>query len=179
MADRGRAIGPPLIETYAALAARVRATPPPAGVPARIVAVDGRGAAGKTTFAGRLAAALGAVTVVHTDDVAGRVGHPWWPTLEREVLADLRPGVLLIEGVSSSRLAIADRLTLAIWLQAPEEVRRPRGIARDGPDAGWERYAAEEDEFFGADPAADRADLVVDGAPTVPYDPATEYVRLR
>lgn len=143
--------------------------------------MDGRGAAGKTTFARRLAAALGDARVVHTDDVVARVGHPWWPALEADVLARPGPGVLIVEGVSSSRRAIADRLTLAIWLHVPTVSRLARGIARDGaataPD--WDRYEAEENTFFATDPAQDRADLVVDGAPTVPHDPGTTYVRLR
>jgi hypothetical protein len=41
------------------------------------------------------------------------------------------------------------------------------------------RLAAEEDRFFSADPVWERAALVVDGAPGLPHDPETEYVRLR
>lgn len=168
------------VESFAVLAGRIRAEPP-AGVAARIVAVDGRGAAGKTTFAGRLAAALGVARVVHTDDVVAQVGHPWWPALEAGVLARPGPGVLIIEGVSSARRAVADRLTLAIWLHVPTVPRLARGIAREGaataPD--WDRYEAEENAFFATDPAQDRAGLIVDGAPTLPHDPRTMYVRLR
>jgi predicted kinase len=169
------------VESYAELAARILGAEPPAGVPARIVAVDGRGAAGKTTFAARLARALPGARVAHTDDVADRVGHPWWPTLEAEVLADPGTGVLLIEGVSSSRRAIAGRLTYGIWLTVPAAPRLARAIARDGPAAAadWDRYEAEETAFFAGDPAWERADLVVDGAPAIPHDPQTEYVRRR
>jgi hypothetical protein len=149
-----------------------------------VVAVDGQGAAGKTTFSGRLAAALGGAPVVHTDEVVARVGHPWWPALEAEVLAPLTatgPPVLLIEGVSASRRAITDRLACAIWMHVPSGQRLVRGIARDGPVAAadWDRYEAEEAAFFAADPVWERADLVVDGAPEFPHDPETEYVRLR
>ncbi|HEY6748907.1 MAG TPA: hypothetical protein VI357_24720 [Mycobacteriales bacterium] len=169
------------VETFAELAARIRALPPAGGLRTRIVAVDGRGAAGKTTFAARLAAALGDPPVVHTDDVHARVGHPWWPALEGDMLAPLTaggPDVLIIEGVSSSRRAITGRLAYGIWLHVPTGPRLARGIDRDGPDADWAAYEAEEDAFFAADPAQDRADLVVDGAPSLPHDPATEYVRL-
>jgi adenylate kinase family enzyme len=146
--------------------------------------VDGRGAAGKTTFAARLAAALDGAPVVHTDDVVARVGHPWWPTLEEQVLAPLAaggPDVLIIEGVSSSRRAIADRLAYAIWLHVPTGPRLARAIERDGPAAAadWAGYEAEENAFFAADPAPDRADLVVDGASALPHAATTEYVRLR
>ena len=147
------------------------------------MAVDGRGAAGKTTFAGRLAGALGGAPVVHTDDVHARVGHPWWPALETDVLAPLAAGgpeVLVIEGVSSSRRAITGRLAYGIWLHVPAGPRLARGIARDGPAAAADRagYEAEEDAFFAADPAPDRADLHVDGTPTLPHDSTTGYVRL-
>jgi hypothetical protein len=169
------------VETFAELAARIRATAPRGGLRTRIVAVDGRGAAGKTTFAARLAGALGGAPLVHTDDVVARTGHPWWPALEAEVLAPLAAGgpeVLIVEGVSSSRRAITDRLAYGIWLHVPVGPRLARGIERDGPDADWAAYQVEENAFFAADPAPDRADLVVDGAPALHHDPATEYVRL-
>jgi hypothetical protein len=176
-----RGLTVPEVESFGELAARIRATAPPASMVTRIVAVDGRGAAGKTTFAARLSRALGGARVVHTDDVVARFGHPWWPALESDVLARLEPGVLIIEGVSASRRAIADRLSYAIWLQVDTGRRLARGVARDGPQAAadWDRYEDEENRFFAADPAGDRADLVVDGAPTLPHDPETEYVRLR
>ena len=172
------------VETFAELADRIRGLAPRGGLGTRIVAVDGRGAAGKTTFAGRLSAALGGAPVVHTDDVVARVGHPWWPALEAEVLAPLTAGgpeVLIIEGVSSSRRAITDRLAYAIWLHVPPAPRLAPALGRDGPAAAadWAGYEAEEDAFFATDPADTRADLLIDGAPTVPYHPATEYVRLR
>lgn len=192
-----------MVESYAALADRVRSGPAPAGF--RLVAVDGRGAAGKSTFAARLAAALDGVPVLHTDDFASWDKTPWWPRLEEQVLQPLgagRPGryqrydwelralaewhdvpvgTVVLEGVSSSRRAVAARLTLAVWLDVPAPVRIRRGLLRDGPEAApiWPGYEAEEDAFFGADGPVERAYLVVDGAPTVPHDPATEYVRLR
>ncbi|WP_207957550.1 uridine kinase [Streptomyces sp. YIM 98790] len=70
----------------------------------RLVAVDGPGGAGKSTFAARLAVALGtapgaqgqAVPVVHTDDFASWDNTlDWWPRLEQQVLRPLgagRPG---------------------------------------------------------------------------------------
>jgi hypothetical protein len=189
VAGRGRALRPPLsrplprVESYRELAARIAALDPVGGLRTRVVAVDGRGAAGKTTFSDRLAAALGGAPVVHADDVVARVGHPWWPTLEAEVLAPLAatgPEVLLIEGVSVSRRAIIGRLAYGIWMHVPTGRRLVRGIARDGPGAAaeWDRYEAEETAFFAADPVWERADLVVDGAPSVPHDPETGYVRL-
>ena len=43
---------------------------PPSCGPVRLIAVDGHAGSGKSTFAGRLAEALGGAPVVHTDDLA-------------------------------------------------------------------------------------------------------------
>ena len=68
------------MQTFRSLAGSILARP--GGV--RLVAVDGYGGAGKSTFAARLAAALGGAAVVHTDDFAtGAPGVEWWPRLEQ------------------------------------------------------------------------------------------------
>jgi uridine kinase len=145
------------VETFAALAARILARPAQCG-PVRLVAIDGPGGAGKSTFAARLADALGQVRVVHTDDFASW-DNPlnWWPRLEQQVLQPLGAGrtgrfqrydwdrralaewhevpavgVLILEGVSSARRAVAERLTYVVWIQADPEVRLRRGLERDG-----------------------------------------------
>ena len=86
---------------------------------------------------------------------------------------------MILEGVSSARAAVTDRLTYAIWIDAPAEVRLRRGLERDGKKArpNWERWMAEEDAFFAKDPVRERADLIVDGNPEVPHDPELELVR--
>ena len=115
------------VESFRSLAESILALP--GGV--RLVAVDGYGGAGKSTFATRLAAALGGAAVVHTDDFAtGEPGVEWWPRLEREVIVPLSAGeaaryrrwdweakrlagwhtvepmpAVVIEGVSSARRA--------------------------------------------------------------------------
>lgn len=144
--------------------------------PVRLVAVDGRGGAGKTTFAAALAAAAGGARVVHTDTYADRhEGRPWWPELLREVidpLANGAPGavepapIVIIEGVSAGRREWADHLTFVIWIDTPAPVRRARVVARDGPDAeaSWAAYEAEEDAFYAADPVRDRADVIIEPA---------------
>ena len=171
----------------------------------RLVAIDGPGGAGKTAFAERLSHALGDATIVQTDDFASwddPLG--WWPRLEAEVLEPLargriaryraydwaarKPGprrvvrpadVVILEGVSSARAAVTDRLTYAIWIDAPAEVRLRRGLERDGKKArpNWERWMAEEDAFFAKDPVRERADVIVDGNPEAPHDPELEFVR--
>lgn len=87
--------------TVEALAARVLAAPPRGAC--RVVAVDGFAGAGKTTFAGRLAAALGhrlgcdegspGVPVIHTDEFASHDDFFGWDArLVAQVLAPLAAG---------------------------------------------------------------------------------------
>lgn len=188
--------------TYPALARRIAALAPSCG-PVRVVAVDGPSGAGKTLLAGRLARALGGgVPVIGSDDFpVPWDGGPlaWWDPLAEQVLGPLsagragafRPydwrrgsygppaevpvtGVLLVEGVGAAWRECP--AALRIWLDAPREVRRRRVIERDGPDhlGPWAGWSAAEDAHFRADRTFERADLRLDGAATVPYDPEAE-----
>lgn len=194
------------VKRYADLAALIRSAPARCGQ-GRLVAIDGPGGAGKSVFADRLAACLGGAPIVHTDDFASW-DEPihWWHRLEAEVLGRLERGepvryqaydwsrrqlgdwrelrasdVVLLEGVSSARRAVADRLSLAIWVEAPRAVRLARGLARDGEAmrAQWEVWMAEEDAHYAVDRSRDRADVIVDSAPPITHDPQSEYVHLR
>jgi hypothetical protein len=181
---------------YAELAARVLARPPRLG-PVRLVTVDGPAGAGKTTFADRLVAALGdAATVVHMDDLyAGWHDiEGCWPRVEEWLLAPLRAGrparvrhydwhegrfveqehevpprpVLVLEGVGSGRRAVAAETTLAVWVDAPPDLRLARGVERDGEElrGEWLRWQAEEAAHFAREGTRGRAELVVDGTRT-------------
>lgn len=193
------------VATFADLAAMiVRRTPP---MPVRLVAVDGPGGSGKSTFAARLATFLDDAPMVHTDDFASH-DEPidWWHLLEEGVLrpyADGRPArfrpydwvarrragwvevppapVVLIEGVSSARAAARDRLTYSAWLQTDRSERLRRGLERDGAElAGfWAGWMAAEDAFYAGDPTVDTVDLVVDGDPRLPHDSEREFVVIR
>ncbi len=79
-------------------------------------------------------------------------------------------GALIVEGCGSGALAAAPYLSLLVWVDAPHDVRRARGIGRDGEifRPYWELWAAQERELFAAERTAGRADVRVDG--TVPYD---------
>lgn len=89
------------VETYVDLARRILDQPARLGR-TRLVAVDGPSGAGKTVFAGRLAAAVAAVLgpaggappVVHTDDLLDGWADQltFWPRLDRWVLQPLRSG---------------------------------------------------------------------------------------
>jgi uridine kinase len=195
-----------VISRFTDLAEAIRRAPARCGS-VRLVAIDGPGGAGKSVFAERLARHLGGALVIHTDDFASW-DNPveWWGRLEDEVLGPVERGewpvrfraydwvarrlgewreippsdVILLEGVSSSRQAVAKRLSLAVWIEAPLDRRLARGLERDGAAmrAQWEQWMAEEHAHFAEDRARDRADVIVDGAPSMPHDPEEEFVRL-
>jgi uridine kinase/glycosidase len=191
------------VMTFADLAAAVRAHEPRLGQ-VRLVAVDGHGGAGKSAFAERLARTLGGAPTVHTDDFASWEDPTgWWPSLEAAVLEPLARGVaarfraydwvkrgpgewrdvepadvVILEGVSSGRAAAADRLSFVVWVEAPRDRCIERGVARDGEAmrAQWQDGYEREDAFYATDPVRDRADLIVDGDPSLPHDPDREFV---
>jgi uridine kinase len=195
------------VERYADLARTLRSLPPRSG-PVRLVAVDGPGGSGKTTYADRLARALDGAPVVHTDDFVDSWADAtgFWPRWEEQVLAPLVAGrsgryqrydwvagrlaawrevppapVVILEGVSSARSAVAGSLTLAVWVEAPAEERSARALLRDGSGTAvdWAIWRAQEERHFAWDRTRERADVVVDTASELPHDPTTEYVALR
>jgi uridine kinase len=86
--------------------------------------------------------------------------------------------VVVVEGVTCTRRTAAPHLAYSIWVETPEQYRLDRGIARDGEDHRdlWLTWMRAEREFFAADETKRRADLRVDGAPTVAHDPDTQVV---
>ena len=175
----------------ARIAADVRERRPLDGMRTRIVAIDGLGGSGKSSFARHLARALGDVPIVQTDDFA-TWDNPidWWPQLLERVLIPLsrseparyershwggdRDGELvevdptefvILEGVTASREAFAPYVTYSIWIETPAELRLQRGLDRDGPDAleQWQTWMAEEDRYVERERPDERADLVIEG----------------
>jgi uridine kinase len=171
------------------LVERIRVKEPPAGMPTRIVAVDGPGGAGKSALAERLAKELDA-QIVHTDDFASW-DNPidWWPRLIAEVLEPLlrnetarfrctnwkggpeewrevEPSdFVILEGVSASRDAFRRFLTYTIWIETPRRLRLARGLERDGEAsrAQWNQWMAAEDAYMERERPGERADTVLPG----------------
>ncbi|WP_433303335.1 uridine kinase family protein [Actinoplanes sp. CA-030573] len=141
-----------------------------AGGRPRVIAVDGRGGGGKTTLAGRLARALGAAAVVHSDDVAWAHSRFGWDDLMIDgILEPLRAGgavryrppgwerdgrdghievpaglaTVIVEGVGVSRETLAPYLDVAIWVQSDYAEAKRRGVRRDMAEEG--RDAEEAD----------------------------------
>ncbi|GAB7185589.1 hypothetical protein ATKI12_5420 [Kitasatospora sp. Ki12] len=180
----------PVDDALGALAAELRALPPSCG-PVRLVAVDGHAGSGKTTFAGRLAAALDGAPVVRLDDLATHQElFGWTGRLRAQVLEPLAAGrdagyrvydwtlrrfagtaavpaapVVLVEGVGAGRREVRPWLARVIWMELDAAAARRRGEERDGPDLAefWAGWARAESAHFAVDPSRPHAATRVDG----------------
>ena len=132
-------------------------------------------------------------TVLHLDDLydgwTGLEGS-LWPRLSAQVLEPMRrgrpgryqrydwgagafdgwvdvplPRVLVLEGCGSARRTADAFVVLRVWVQAPQDVRLARGLARDGEAARphWLRWMADEAAHFARERTAERADVRLDG----------------
>lgn len=156
----------------------------------RLLCLDGPAGSGKTTLASAVLARRTGV-VVHVDDlVPGWQGSlaDVAATLADDVLAPLAAGkpagyrrwdwhadawaehvpvartpLLVVEGVASGSAQVAAFAAAVVWVEARPEVRRVRGIARDGDAFAphWDAWARTEAAHFAAEHTRLRADLVV------------------
>lgn len=86
-------------------------------------------------------------------------------------------GIVVVEGVYSTRSELAQMYDFRIWVTAPPEMRLARGLERDGEDARslWvDEWMPEEDRYVNQDRPHERAHLVVDGASALVDDPSAE-----
>jgi uridine kinase len=77
----------------------------------------------------------------------------------------VEPGPLLVvEGCGSSVGAARPYVAVSVFVEADRDLRRRRGLARDGAayEPHWDRWAAREAELFEGDCTRGRADLVID-----------------
>lgn len=172
------------------LAAEIEAAP--AGLAAmRLVCVDGLAGAGKTTLSAQLAVRLGA-RVVHMDDLydgwagleqgvdrlvewvleplaAGEPGryrrYDWG--LGRYVERHTVPlgDELVVEGVGSASLVTARFDPFVVWVEARDDVRLERGLARDGAalEPRWRQFMVDEAAHHAANRTRERAHVRFDG----------------
>jgi hypothetical protein len=171
-----------------ALAAALLRLPPSCG-PVRLIGIDGHAGSGKTTFAARLARALGGAPVLHLDDVATHEElFSWTGRLTSQVLEPLREGrtaryapydwtarrfgearplpaapVVLLEGVGAGRRELRPHLARLIWMDLPADESWRRGRRRDGEEqrAFWDGWEAAERAHFARDPSRPHAHLLV------------------
>jgi uridine kinase len=155
----------------------------------RVVAVDGRSGAGKTSLAMALQESLGAPLIALEDLYGG------WDGLERgidllvsavlEPLAAGRavrvprydwiaaawgppralepPEVLIVEGVGAGARRAAAYESVLVWMEEPASVRKKRALDRDGETFApyWDAWAAQEDAMLARERTPERADLVL------------------
>jgi uridine kinase len=167
----------------------------------RVVAVDGRSGAGKTSLAAILRDEL-AAPVVSLEDLYGG-----WDGLERgidllvsEVLEPLAAGrmalvprydwvagewaepvtldppeVLIVEGVGAGARRAAAYASVLVWLEATSAVRKKRALDRDGETFAphWDRWAAQEDAMLAREHTPERADVLIDAHTANLIPPAT------
>jgi uridine kinase len=156
----------------------------------RWVGVDGFGAAGKTTLARRIVAALPRAQLVEVDDFA-RADRPDWHrelfavTVVEPLLAgrparyqrwdlltdsgldwvEVLPGrPVVVEGVSATDVRVPVPWDLTLWVEAAEEVRRARIAARDEPGllVRWQReWWPCEEAYAAAQQPWGRVDAVI------------------
>jgi uridine kinase len=137
---------------------RTRACPHPV----RLVAIDGGGGSGKSTFASLLAQHLDDAPVIPMDDFlawddlteyfarfVAQVVEPlllgrdlryqqrdWLNDMMGRGLGEFRDvpfrDIVIFEGIGSARRALERVLTYSIWIDAPDDLRLARGLSRDG-----------------------------------------------
>jgi uridine kinase len=171
---------------------------PRAGV-TRVVAIDGRSGAGKTSLAAALAGQLDGpvvslewlyggwdglergidllVSEVFEPLAAGRAArvprYDWvgreWA--EPEVLEP--PEALIVEGVGAGARRGAAFESLLVWLEVPAFTRKKRALDRDGETFApyWDQWAAQEEEMLARERTPDRADIMI-RRPLACVDPA-------
>jgi uridine kinase len=151
-----------------------------------VIAIDGHGAAGKSTIADIVAEVTGAA-LVRTDDFFTQPAGPDpaaaglaisryydWARLRAEALQPLRAAgaapagsLIVVEGVTSAAPALADLVDRAVFVDTPrgERIRRLRGRVR--PEEWDDDWLAAEQAYFDQVRPLSSFDLVVSGAGVV------------
>ena len=132
-----------------------------------VIAVDGRGAGGKSTLAAVLSSAVPGSVVVHTDDIAWHHGFfnwaelvrdgvfipahdgqdvhyrpPAWEVRGREGAVTVPAGcpLLILEGCGAAREELMPWIDVVVWVQSDTEKAKVRGLVRDGGTAEAEAF---------------------------------------
>lgn len=161
----------------------------------RIVGIDGPSGSGKSTLTRRLMDRTTATLVEIDDFVSWTDFAGWWPRFDVQVVRPLLRGedahyqvrdwrndpygsslggwkiapwapLVIFDGVTSTRQAVADLLAYRIWVEAPAATCLARGLARDGEHERplWLAWMQQERAFFTKDRTRERADLRVNSA---------------
>ncbi|HEX6799565.1 MAG TPA: hypothetical protein VF116_17795 [Ktedonobacterales bacterium] len=91
-------------------------------------------------------------------------------------------GIVIVEGVYTTRAELAAYYDYTIWMECPRATRLARGIARSGEAIRpvWERdWMVAEDLYIAAHAPDERATLVIDSSGVGAHDRRREVVVLR
>ncbi len=132
-----------------------------------VLAVDGRGASGKSTLAAMFSRVVPGSVVVHTDDIAWhhaffdwaalvrdgvlipmyagqevRYRPPAWEARSREGAIVVPSGcpLVILEGSGAARRELTPWIDVVVWVQSDIKEARTRGLARDGGTAEVESF---------------------------------------
>ncbi|MET7297224.1 hypothetical protein ABZS79_34920 [Streptomyces griseoloalbus] len=199
------AVGWRVVTVLDAVRQLCNASPDVTGRP-RVIAIDGRGGAGKTTLAERLRKVVPNSAIVHTDDIAwNRAYFDWGAVLIENILHPLhrdeavdfrpeawitydRPGSIVIpagadfiwvEG-TGIREEFAPWLDASVWMQGDLDEQERLLAVRDGDSPEQLNHVAnwllEELPFMWREQPWARATMIVAGPPQIDHDPDTELV---
>lgn len=169
---------------------RIARAAAPRAASTRVIAIDGRAGAGKSTLARRLAEHIDApivqleqlypgwdglqagidllVEAVLVPLSAGRIAqvprYDWLVSRFIEPWPLEHPELVIVEGVGAGARVAAAFASLLVWLELDAGLRKERCLARDGEvfRPHWTRWAAQEDVLLAREQTPARADIVVD-----------------
>jgi uridine kinase len=181
------------VHDYAAIASEVKRSRAQCG-DVRVIAIDGPAGSGKTTLAAGLARELKNCPVVHMDDLYNGWTQDLMVELgqriNQQVLQPISQGLtsnyqqfdwyknsftsqievpvhefLILEGVGSASIVIADLITYLIWIEAKPDVVDERIVRRDGEAIRPHLLAwhAKEAHYFAEQETKRRADMLLSG----------------
>jgi uridine kinase len=90
-----------------------------------------------------------------------------WTTDTLAEWRDSSAGVVIVEGIYSTRIELEEFYDFTIWVECPRRIRLARGLQRDGESARnrWlNEWMPEEDHYVAEQSPKTRADLIYDGS---------------
>ena len=101
-------------------------------------------------------------------------------------------GIVIVEGIYSTRHELSNLYDFRIWVQCPYDIRLTRGIARDetivaedeavarkeeDPREMWEKiWMPQEQRYTKAEEPHKVANLIIDGSGIIKHDPSSQFV---
>ncbi len=162
-----------------------------------VITIDGPAGSGKTTLAKDLESEFQSILTIHMDDLCEGWSSTLTPQLTLKLLRILdgvkkqdeviyapfdwgsgkleteirilAPKYLIIEGVGSGQSAIRNLVSLALWIEVPDQMGLARVIDRDGPSVAdyMPAFLVEQNIHFEKEGTKKSADYRLSGLGTV------------